>query len=85
MLDNIEPELPITLVVTPLREAGATLLLTARQKQPPDVVPPEGRLTLDLLSEEEALNLLAVSFGPLSGGGALACRAGRRPAHPGGT
>ncbi|HEX6819856.1 MAG TPA: NB-ARC domain-containing protein, partial [Ktedonobacterales bacterium] len=63
VLDNVEPELPVQLVVTPLREAGATLLLTARQKQPPDVVPPEGRLALDLLSEDEALDLLAKSLG----------------------
>jgi tetratricopeptide (TPR) repeat protein len=63
VLDNVEPELPVALVVTPQREAGATLLLTARQKQPSEVVPPEGRLALDLLSEDEALALLAASLG----------------------
>ncbi|HEX6818103.1 MAG TPA: tetratricopeptide repeat protein [Ktedonobacterales bacterium] len=63
VLDNVEPELPVQLVVTPLREAGATLLLTARQQQTADVVPPEGRLRLDLLSEDEALDLLAKSLG----------------------
>jgi tetratricopeptide (TPR) repeat protein len=63
VLDNVEPELPLAMVVNPLREAGVTLLLTARQKQPPDLVPPEGRLTLELLTEEEALALLAQSLG----------------------
>jgi tetratricopeptide (TPR) repeat protein len=63
VLDNVEPELPIDRVVAPLREAGATLLLTARQILPAEAVPAEGRLTLDLLSEAEALDLLAHSFG----------------------
>ncbi|HEX6818907.1 MAG TPA: TIR domain-containing protein, partial [Ktedonobacterales bacterium] len=63
VLDNVEPELPIALVVAPLREAGATVLLTARSLLPADVVPPEGRLPLDLLTETEALDLLAKSLG----------------------
>ncbi len=63
VLDNVEPELPIERVVAPLREAGATLLLTARQVLPAEAVPPEGRLPLDLLSEREALDLLARSLG----------------------
>ncbi|HEX9038617.1 MAG TPA: TIR domain-containing protein [Ktedonobacterales bacterium] len=63
VLDNIEPRLPITDVVAPLRTAGLTLLLTARQALPPEVVPADASKILDLLPSEEALELFAWAFG----------------------
>ena len=63
VLDNIEPDLGIEKIVTPLHAAGATLLLTARQALPYTVIPVDASYTLDLLSTEEALDLFAYSFG----------------------
>lgn len=63
VLDNIEPELQITRVVEPLRDAGVTLLLTSRQILPFGTVPPEATLTLDVLPRDEALELFAQAYG----------------------
>ncbi|HEX8732946.1 MAG TPA: TIR domain-containing protein, partial [Ktedonobacterales bacterium] len=62
-LDNIEPDLRVEQVTTPLTDAGATLLLTARQMLPGAAVPPNGVRRLDLLSPEDALLLFARSYG----------------------
>lgn len=63
VLDNVEPELAIDSVARPLREAGATLLITARQVISSTVVPVEGSFILELLPPEEALRLLLDSCG----------------------
>jgi hypothetical protein len=66
VLDNVLPELPVASVVAPLREAGLTLLLTARQQLPGAAVSPEASRMLDLLSPEEALELFASALGRAS-------------------
>ena len=66
VLDNIEPDLDIEKVVSPLHAAGATLLLTSRQALPYTVIPVNASYTLGLLSTDEALDLFAFSFGRLS-------------------
>ena len=65
VLDNVEPDDPdpagnwkLERVVTPLRQAGAALLLTARQVLPTSAVPLGASHELPLLSFEEALALL---------------------------
>jgi tetratricopeptide (TPR) repeat protein len=63
VLDNIEPALPVAQVVLPLRAAGATLLLTARQALPRSVVPVGASRVLGLLSTHDALALFAQSSG----------------------
>ncbi|MFI5273174.1 MAG: tetratricopeptide repeat protein [Ktedonobacterales bacterium] len=63
VLDNVEPGLPIAGVVAPLRAAGLTLLLTARQALPTAVVPVAASRALDLLSPDEALELFAGALG----------------------
>ena len=63
VIDNIEPDLDIEKIVTPLHAAGATLLLTSRQALPYTVVPVNASYTLGLLSTDEALDLFAFSFG----------------------
>ncbi|HEY7984229.1 MAG TPA: NB-ARC domain-containing protein, partial [Ktedonobacterales bacterium] len=63
VLDNVEPEWPITDVVTPLRQAGAVVLLTARQQLPRAAVAAEGSRELDLLSAAQALDLFARAAG----------------------
>ncbi len=65
MLDNIEPDLPpeaLRHLVAPLHEAGAALLLTARQDLPSSVVPPTAGLTLDVLPPDQAVALFAQPF-----------------------
>jgi tetratricopeptide (TPR) repeat protein len=62
-LDNVEPDLDIRAVIQPLREAGARLLITARQTLPHSVVPVEASRMLDLLDEEDTLTLFARSMG----------------------
>jgi tetratricopeptide (TPR) repeat protein len=62
-LDNVEPALDVRAVIEPLREAGARLLLTARQTLPHAVVPVEAIRMLDLLGEEDTLTLFARSMG----------------------
>ncbi len=61
VLDNIEPALELDHVVTPLRAAGAVLLITARHKMPSAVVPADGWRELDRLPLYEALDLFAHS------------------------
>ncbi len=63
VLDNVEPGLDVERVVTPLRAASTTLLLTARQALPHIVVPIEGSRSLDLLSLKAAIDLFTLSFG----------------------
>ncbi|HEX3272219.1 MAG TPA: tetratricopeptide repeat protein [Ktedonobacterales bacterium] len=63
VLDNVEPALDVRAVIQPLREAGAHLLLTARQTLPHAVVPIEASRMLDLLGEEDTLTLFARSMG----------------------
>ncbi|MEO7076422.1 MAG: NB-ARC domain-containing protein, partial [Ktedonobacterales bacterium] len=63
VLDNVEPELPAISVVAPLRSAGLTLLLTARQTLPHTVASAEATRTLDLLRAEEALTLFISALG----------------------
>ena len=63
VLDNVEPALDIRAVIQPLREAGAHLLLTARQTLPHAVVPIEASRMLELLGEEDTLTLFARSMG----------------------
>ncbi len=63
VLDNVEPALDVRAVIQPLREAGAHLLLTARQTLPHAVVPVEASRMLDLLDEEDTLTLFARSMG----------------------
>lgn len=63
VLDNVEPELDIARVARPLKEAGATLLLTARHALPTAVVPLNSSRGLDLLAVDEALALFAESYG----------------------
>ncbi|HLY30115.1 MAG TPA: NB-ARC domain-containing protein, partial [Ktedonobacterales bacterium] len=67
VLDNVEPQLPVTQVVSPLRAAGLTVLLTARQALPGEVVPPEASRALGLLSSDEALTLFASALGRSEG------------------
>ena len=62
-LDNVEPDLDIRAVIQPLREAGAHLLITARQTLPHSVVSVEASRMLDLLDEEDTLTLFARSMG----------------------
>jgi tetratricopeptide (TPR) repeat protein len=67
VLDNIEPELPpddLRRLVGALHSAGATLLLTARQDLPRDVVPSDASLTLDVLPPDKAADLFAQPFNP---------------------
>ncbi len=63
VLDNVEPALDVRAIIQPLREAGAHLLLTARQTLPHAVVPIEASRMLDLLGEEDTLTLFARSMG----------------------
>jgi tetratricopeptide (TPR) repeat protein len=63
VLDNVEPGLSVAEVAEPLQAAGVTLLLTARQSLPNEVVPAGASRTLDLLSPEKALELLAWALG----------------------
>ncbi|MGH2505017.1 MAG: NB-ARC domain-containing protein, partial [Ktedonobacterales bacterium] len=63
VLDNVEPQFAIGSLVAPLREAGLTLLLTARQFLPEAAVPPPARLPLGLLSTADALTLFLQSAG----------------------
>jgi tetratricopeptide (TPR) repeat protein len=63
VLDNVEPALDVRAVIQPLREAGAHLLLTARQTLPHAIVPIEASRMLDLLGEEDTLTLFARSMG----------------------
>lgn len=63
VLDNVEPELKeIARVVVALREAGATLLLTARHDLPASAVPPGAARRLDVLDEDEARALFTQLF-----------------------
>jgi tetratricopeptide (TPR) repeat protein len=63
VLDNVEPELrPLTAVTIPLREAGATLLITARQMLSAEVVAADDTLKLDVLPEADALLLFATTY-----------------------
>jgi tetratricopeptide (TPR) repeat protein len=63
VLDNVEPELrPLTAVTIPLREAGATLLITARQTLSAEVVAADDTLKLDVLPEADALLLFATTY-----------------------
>ena len=64
VLDNVEPELTdLDKIIAPLRAAGAALLLTARHTLPRAAVPLEASRMLDLLSDQEALDLFAQSYG----------------------
>jgi tetratricopeptide (TPR) repeat protein/transcriptional regulator with XRE-family HTH domain len=63
VLDNVEPGLPVEQVVAPLRAAGATLLITARQALPHSAIPVDASRVLDLLEAAAALDLFAQSFG----------------------
>lgn len=63
VLDNIEPGLVIEGVVTPLRAAGAAILLVARHLLPRTVVPVDATRMLGLLSPDDALDLFAQSMG----------------------
>jgi hypothetical protein len=57
VLDNVEPGLAVAEVVRSLREAGATLLLTARHVLPRSVVPIQDSCQVGLLAKSEALEL----------------------------
>jgi tetratricopeptide (TPR) repeat protein len=63
VLDNVEPALDLRAIILPLREAGAHLLITARQTLPHSVVPVEASRMLDLLDEEDTVALFARSIG----------------------
>jgi tetratricopeptide (TPR) repeat protein/transcriptional regulator with XRE-family HTH domain len=63
VLDNVEPDLPLTGVTTPLRAAGAVLLLTARHALPRAAIPVDASRQLGLLAPDEALDLFARSYG----------------------
>ncbi|MBF6591307.1 MAG: tetratricopeptide repeat protein [Ktedonobacterales bacterium] len=63
VLDNVEPALPVAQVIAPLRAVGATLVLTARHALSHEAVPVEAARTLDLLSQEEALDVFAQALG----------------------
>lgn len=63
VLDNIRPDLDIEQVVVPLRNAGATLLLTSRHILSYNAVPTNAVRKLGLLSSDEALELFAHSLG----------------------
>jgi tetratricopeptide (TPR) repeat protein len=60
VLDNVEPELALAEVLQPLRDAGLTVLITARQTLP---LPPDARRALDLLPDAAALDLFAEWYG----------------------
>jgi tetratricopeptide (TPR) repeat protein len=60
VLDNVEPELALAEVLQPLRDAGLTVLITARQTLP---LPPAARRALDLLPDAAALDLFAEWYG----------------------
>ena len=59
VLDDVEPKLNIAQVVQPLRAAGLTVLITARQELPQLAVPSGASRELGLLSFEESLDLFA--------------------------
>lgn len=63
VLDDVEPELAVEKLVTPLQATGITLLLTARQSLSYDAVPTEAIRILELLSPQDALKLFIKSFG----------------------
>ena len=63
MLDNVEPDWPVEQVVAPLRAAGATVLLTSRQRLPASAVPQEAGRMLELLAPDEAVDLFAEYLG----------------------
>jgi NB-ARC domain len=63
ILDNIEPQLAIEQVMVPLRAACVHVILTARQRLPFAVAPPEATKVLDLLSPNEALDVFACCLG----------------------
>ncbi len=62
ILDNVEPDLAVDKVVRPLREAGVTVLITARQLLSSAVVPAEGNFAVDVLPPEKALELLTDAY-----------------------
>ncbi len=62
ILDNVEPTLMVGDLVRPLREAGATLLLTARQDPPASSVPPSAIIALEALPLPEARDLFRALF-----------------------
>jgi tetratricopeptide (TPR) repeat protein len=63
VLDNIEPDLDLERVISPLRDAGAVLLLTARQKMVGAGIPAAGWRELDSLPHDDALDLFAHAAG----------------------
>jgi transcriptional regulator with XRE-family HTH domain/tetratricopeptide (TPR) repeat protein len=63
ILDDVQPDLRVADVVMPLRAAGSTLLLTARQTLPRDAVSVAASRSLDLLAPEEALEVFAAALG----------------------
>ncbi len=63
ILDNIEPKLAIEQVMAPLGASGVHVILTARQRLPFDIAPPEASKILDLLSPNEALDVFACRLG----------------------
>src|SRR5262249_59214 len=77
VLDNVEPALDVRSVIQPLREAGAHLLLTARQTLPHPVLPIDATPILHLLAQEDTLPLCDGSLGLAPAGDRTA---GRRAA-----
>jgi tetratricopeptide (TPR) repeat protein len=63
VLDNVEPACPVERAVAPLRAAGAAVLITARHRLAPAAVPADGRRSLDVLPESDALELFAQALG----------------------
>jgi hypothetical protein len=62
VLDNVEPGLAVAEVCGPLKEAGVTLLLTARQTPPDTVVPADGVRRLELLDAAHALAVFTQTY-----------------------
>lgn len=62
VLENVERELPVAEVLQPLRDAGATVLITARH-QLAGVVPAEAIRHLQLPPPDDALTIFAQAYG----------------------
>lgn len=63
VLDNVEPEWPVESVIEPLRHAGASIIVTSRQVLSHTVVGLEDARMVGLLTEQEALDVFARSYG----------------------
>lgn len=68
ILDGVQPGSNIFAIVQTLLGAGLALLITSQALMPYDVVPPDSRLVLNPLSQEEAMDLFAYAMGKSSVG-----------------